>query len=385
MAVSKRVGTDGKTTHWQVTIDTPDAVSGRRKRTVVGTFRGKKEADAAERRAIIERDRGTLLKPDKTTVAELLDKWLEVEVPRTVRPENIENYEITIRKHLKPALGAHPIQKLTVEAVERFYAAMQAAGYSASSVKKCHMRLAAALRMAKRWKLVGENVCDDVRPPKTSYRTADVWNPAEVATFLDAAERDSLQPYWLLAAETGARTSELLGQSWDDLELERGTLTIGSRVVRLLKGTPMVKDDAKTVAGRRTIHLTAGTLDELRQHQTRWKRRKLEAREWINPRALMFCTASGRPINPAHVRRSFNRLVAVAGNKAMTPHGLRKSHITHTIAAGANVKAVAARVGHRDVTTTLQIYTRLVPQMEEELMVIVRALNPPRPGVQTKG
>lgn len=383
MAVYKRVGTDGKTTRWQVTIDTPDLVSGKRKRIVAGTFRTKKEADAAERKAMIDRDRGTLLKADKTTVAELLDKWLDVEVPRTVRPENIENYEIVIRKHITPALGAYPVQKLTVEAVERFYAAMQAAGYSSSMVKKCHMRLASALRMAKRWKLVSENVCDEVRPPKTTYRAPEIWTPGDVAAFLDVADRDGLHPYWLLAVETGARTSELLGLSWDDLDLARGTLAIGSRVVRLLKGTPTVKDDAKTVAGRRTIRLTAGTLDELRRHQTRWKERKLAAREWSNPHALIFCTASGRPINPAHVRRSFNRLVSEAAVKAITPHGIRKSHITHTIAAGANVKAVAARVGHRDVTTTLQTYTRLVPQMEDELMAIVEALNPARPASRT--
>lgn len=69
-----RTGADGKTIHWQVMIDTRDGMSGKRKRIVVGTLRRKKEADAAERQAMIERDRGTLLKADKATVAELFDK-----------------------------------------------------------------------------------------------------------------------------------------------------------------------------------------------------------------------------------------------------------------------------------------------------------------------
>ena len=377
MAIYKRIGEDGRTTHWQVVIELRDG-GGKRRRRVVGTYKTKRAAEAAEREAASSRDSGTLIAPTKTTVGEVLERWLEVELPRTVRPENRQPYEIVVRKHLTPALGDRLVQQLTVEEVERFYAAMQANGYSASTIKKCHMRLASALRMAKRWKLVRENVCDEVKPPRTSYRTPEIWTPADVDAFLDKAVRDSMHPYWMLAVESGARTSELLGLSWGDLDGERGTLTIGSRVVRLLKGTPLVKEDAKTVAGRRTIRLTAGLLDELRRHQTRWKARKLAASEWSNPQDLVFCTASGRPINPAHVRRSFNRLVKQAGVTPITPHGIRKSHITHTIANGGNVKAVAARVGHRDVTTTLQTYTRLVPQMEDELMRIVERMNPRR-------
>ena len=48
------------------------------------------------------------------------------------------------------------------------------------------------------------------------------------------------------------------------------------------------------------------------------------------------------------------------------------------VAAGGNLKAVAARVGHRDVTTTLKTYTQLVPQMEEELLEIAQRVIPGR-------
>ncbi len=67
-----------------------------------------------------------------------------------MKPENVAGYEIVIRKHLKPALGGVLVQKLTVEQVETFYAAMQAAGKSSSLIKKCHMRLASALRLGQR-------------------------------------------------------------------------------------------------------------------------------------------------------------------------------------------------------------------------------------------
>jgi integrase len=139
----------------------------------------------------------------------------------------------------------------------------------------------------------------------------------------------------------------------------------------------MVKDGAKTEAGHRTVLLTGPMVEVLRRHRVAWAERQLRAKAWDNPHDLIFCTASGRPINPAHVRRSFNRLVAQAGVRPITPHGMRKTHITSLVAAGGNIKAIAARVGHRDVTTTLKTYTQLVPQMEQELLELVDKVTRP--------
>lgn len=377
MAIEKRTGKDGKP-QYRVRINVHDPVTGARKWQGVGTFRTKKEADSEERKAIEKRERGTLLVPDKTTVGELLDRWFEVEVPRTVKPENQQEYRVVIDKHLKPALGNILVKKLTVEQVERFYADLQAAGKSSSLIKKCHMRLSSALRLGKRWGLVAELIMDAIRPPKLSYKQPKIWTAGEVDAFLEAAEDDSLYLYWLLAVETGARTSELLGVSWHDVDLERGTVRFGQQVVRLLKGTPFVKVTGKTNAALRTIRLTSGMVEELRVHRTAWLETKIAALEWENPHSLVFCSPRGRPLNPANVRRTFNRLVKQSGVRPVPPHSLRKLHITSTIGAGGNLKAVAARVGHRDLTTTIKTYQQLTAGMEDELMDIVTAIAPRR-------
>lgn len=377
MSVSKRKDKDGKN-RWLVRVESPDPVTGKRRRVTVGTYRTKREAEREEAKAITERDRGTLLLPDRTTVGELLDKWLAVDVPRTVRPENIVNYETIIRKHLKPAFGNVQVRKLTVERVEGLYADLQTAGYSTSLIRNVHLRLSAALRLAKRWNLVAENVCDIAKPPTLSYGQPRFWTPDEVGAFLDIAEDDELYPYWLLAAETGARTSELLGVSWQDVDLERGAIRFGQQVVRLNKGTPFVKQGGKTDAGRRTVRLTTSTVAELRAYRTAWLEKRVAAPEWENPHDLVFCSARGRPLNARNVRRTFDRLVKDSGVTRISPHGLRRTHITSAIAAGANLKAVAARVGHRDLNTTIRTYQQLTGGMEDELLDIVEALMPRR-------
>lgn len=377
MAIIERRDGDGKR-RWQVRISVRDPKTGKRANQTIGTYPTKREAAKAERDAMTERDRGTLLAPDRTTIGELLDKWLAVDVPRTVKPENLVTYEIIVRRHLKPAFGDVIVSKLTVEAVERFYADLQTAGYSSSLIKKCHMRLSSALRLAQRWGLVTVNVCDVARPPKITATQGMAWTPSEVGAFLIEAEGDGMHPYWSMALETGARTSELLGVSWNDVDLDRGTVRFGRQVVRLLHGTPIVKEGGKTSTASRTVRLTPHLVEELRTHRRRWLERKLVAPEWENPHDLVFCTASGRPINARHVRRSFDRLVEASGVTPISPHGMRRTHVTHAIGAGANLKAVAARVGHRDLTTTIRTYQQLTQGMEDELLAVVEAIVPRR-------
>jgi integrase len=359
--------------HWRVRIWVNDSDTGKRKTQIVGTFESKTQAQREGARAVEQRERGTLLQPNDTTLSQLLDVWLAQELPKTVAPENRENYRIIIEKHIKPALGSVLVQKLTVQAVEAFYAQLHAARYSSSLIRKCHLRLSSSLEMARRWGWIQVNPCLAARAPKVTSKAPAVWTPQETSAFLHAARDDGMAPYWQLALETGARTSELLGLCWSDFDTARGTLSLGRQAVRLLKGTPIIKAGGKTEAGQRSIRLTEDSIGKLAARRRSQLEQRLAAEQWEDL-DLIFSTATGRPINPAHVRRSFNRLVRKSGVRPITPHGMRKTHITNLIAAGANVKAVAARVGHSDVTTTLKTYTALTTSMQEELHALVEGL-----------
>lgn len=267
-------------------------------------------------------------------------------------------------------------RKLTVEHVEKLLADMQERELSSSLITKTRMRLSSALTLGVRWGIVATNVAGAARPPKITYKKATIWTPAEVGAFLDSAADDDLWPLWLLMVETGARTSELLGVAWEDVNLDRGTLRIGRQTIRLLKGTPTLRDGGKTAAASRTIGLTAGTVAELRAYRTRWLERKLAAPEW--PSDLLFTTRDGKPLSANNLRKAFDRVVADAGVPAITPHAIRKTAITLALANGASPKAVAAHVGHADSRVTLDIYSSITSDMDSALLDIVTAIIPRR-------
>src|SRR5918993_4882821 len=122
-SLEARPRTSGKP-HWRVRVWVDDPASGKSRLQTVGIFASKTEAQREGAKAVEQRQRGTLLQPTDMTVGELLDLWLEQEMPKTVRPENQENYRIVVNKHLKLGLGSTRVQRLSVQAIEAFYAAL---------------------------------------------------------------------------------------------------------------------------------------------------------------------------------------------------------------------------------------------------------------------
>jgi integrase len=368
VAIVKRDGKSG--VRYQVRVYVTDPLTGKRSQRTVGTFRTRREAEKCERTTIIERDAGTLGKPTRATISELLDQWVMAELPRTVEPENRPAYEVMVEKHLKPRFGGVQVNALTVEMVEAFYADLLSIGKSTSLIKKCHLRLSAALKMAKRYGYVARVVTDEAKVPSVRHKQGEVWTSDEVAHFLGAAEDDSLTPIWRLALESGARTSELLGVKWSDFDPAKGILRFGRQVVRMNRGTPIIRVGGKTASAERVNRLTPELVEVLKLHRKAQTERRLAAVEWID-NDLIFATRTGRPINTRAFRRSFDRITEDAGIQNIGPHGMRRTAITLTIAAGANVKAVSRRVGHSDVATTIGIYQRITADMDDELESIV--------------
>ncbi len=104
----------------------------------------------------------------RMTVGDLLRSWLDNWAQHTVRPTTLEDYEVTVRLHLLPALGALEARKLTTAHVQQHYADKLAAGTSARVIKQCHQRLAQALTYGVTRGLLTHNVARAVLRPRVA-------------------------------------------------------------------------------------------------------------------------------------------------------------------------------------------------------------------------
>lgn len=389
MAIETRKDNTGKP-RYRVRIAATDPVSGKRRNLTIGTFPTKKQAEKAERDALTQQERGTLVDPSKITVADVLNGWLAHKAG-SISPNSHKDYEIAIRRHLAPAFGTVKAQRLTPAAVQAQYATWQAGGMSARMVHRCHIVLSQALAQAVRFGIVTRNVLTDVDKPSITRSKPTVWTPDEARAFLDTAMHrpiftragdtgktrpDELTPLWHFLILEGMRRGEALGLRWQDVNWERGTVAIVQTVVadKNDRGRAVIQSRAKTAAGSRSVRLTADTLAVLRDHRDRQAfARKAAGDRWCD-QDLVICTGTGTPINANNVTRSFKRLVMLAGVPEIRVHDLRHTAATMLLRAGVPAKIVSERLGHATVGITLDTYSHVLPDMQDVAAEAMSAL-----------
>jgi len=136
----------------------------------------------------------------------------------------------------------------------------------------------------------------------------------------------------------------------------------------------VVLSEPKTARGRRSIALDAETVAELREYRKRQLEERMAAGELWQGSDAVFTDELGRPIHPDRFTKLFVRLVESSGIERLTPHGLRHTHATLALQANRNPKVVSERLGHANVSITLDIYSHVTPAMEQDVADTVARL-----------
>ena len=172
---------------------------------------------------------------------------------------------------------------------------------------------------------------------------------------------------------TGMRRGEALGLQWSDIDLEAGRLSIQRSLVPA--AGEVIVSEPKTAKGRRSIALDPGTVDILRRQARRQLDDQVAAGEAYSASdEYVFTDELGGPLDPDRVSKCFNTAV----RKAMLPrirlHDLRHTHATLALQAGVHPKVVQERLGHSTIAITLDIYSHVIPAMQEEAATLIAGL-----------
>jgi len=219
-SITRHIAAD-KSVAWWVRTEERDPVTGKRKRPR-HVFPTKREAEAFLSRLHADIERRIAVDASKMTVKEHLNHWLETCAKPSIRPSTYASYESLIRVRVLPALGAVPLQKLTVLHIQRLYsdllAGTRADGkggpLSNRTVRYVHAVLKMALKQATRWRLVARNVAEDADAPRAIRPRVEAWYHHEARQFLATAQGDTYGAIWAVALHTGLRKGELLGLNW---------------------------------------------------------------------------------------------------------------------------------------------------------------------------
>ena len=275
---------------------------------------------------------------------------------------------------------------------------------SQSTVKRIAAVLSAMLSQAVRWNLVEQNVMQRVQIKKTDVTEEKpmCFTQEEAETFLDVLERpllyDRIMPekdengqiinfndlqitkqinlqiklFFYLAMFTGCRRGELVSLTWPDIDFTNSSIRINKSACRV-KGEIIIKS-TKTKGSIRTIAVPAAVINLAKQ----WKREQTLYRftigsQWIGDDHI-FIRWNGAMMGLDTPYHAFHRIINNynANRKEGTPelpliplHGLRHTSATLLISQGVDIRTVSGRLGHANTSTTLNIYSHALKELDK--------------------
>jgi integrase len=330
------------------------------------TFHGnKKEAQRALNAMLRDQDQGTLIEPTRSSLNSYLDQWLDTAARPRVRPRTLASYQDVLRLYVRPRLGARPLAKLGPLDLQDAYAKLADDGHSARTIRYAHSILNSALKQAVKWKLLQTNPADHVELPRQQRREIQPLDQAQASHFLDTAAGTRHYTLFSLLLSTGLRPGEALGLRWDDFDA--GTAYLSVQRGLAFTGKTWRLDEPKTARGRRRVKLPPSLAAELRAHRLEQHAARLAYAGEYHDHGLMFAAENGAPLDERNiVHRHFKPLLKRAAlPSTLRLYDLRHTHATLLLLAGENPKVVSERLGHASVALTLDVYSHVLPSLQQ--------------------
>ena len=352
--------------NWYAVLSTRDPQTGKRKVRwrSLPNCKGKREAQQECARIITEMQSGGYVAPDKTTVAQFLERWL-AHIKTQVGASSFRRYRQHVRNTIIPALGTLRA-KLRPEQISGMYSralevgAMDGGGLAPRTVAQVHVMLKQALAQACVWRVIASNVADLVRPPKIARGEMKILDTDHTTAMIEAARETPIFIPILLGVLCGLRRGEIAALRWRSVDLDNGQLAV---VASRSQGG--VEKEPKSGKGR-LIALLPILVTELRRHRTQQAEQLLRLGVRLTDDHHIFAKADGTPYWPGELTRSFKRFMEEHQLPLIRLHDLRHSHATHLLAAGVHPKIAQERLGHSSIAITMDIYSHAMPNMQAD-------------------
>lgn len=335
---------------WVAEVFLPD---GKRRRKRSKRQQVVKDWLLAQREAIKD---GLVIENDKITVAQFITRYMEDVGAHALRPRTIEGYWSLIRVHIIPGIGSIKLSQLRADQLQSFYSEKLKSGLSNRTVQFIHSIIHKSLGQALKWGLVIRNVSDLVEKPTVKRKAPVIWSVEDTQKFLKAVEQHRFYPIYVLAVATGMREGEVLGVQFEDIDWKTGTLHV-KHAVQYLIGKGIVLTEPKTDKAKRPIPLPDFAIQVLKRHCDAQNRNQ----------GFIFATSNTTPYSPRNLIRHFQQVVEETGLPHITFHSFsRHYHATYLLSQGVNPKVVQERLGHSQISLTLDTYSHVIPSLQKE-------------------
>ena len=227
------------------------------------------------------------------------------------------------------------------------------------SRKDARDTLRAALTCAVEDEVIPRNPAAVIRLPAPRKHKRRVWTVDEARRFLESSRRDedALYPAYVLILVLGLRKGEVLGLTWDRVDLQAAELYVGEQLQRVTG--QLIRRQVKTESSEAPLPLPELCVTALKlrsERQTADRERAGDA--WVET-GLVFTSRHGTPVEPSNFDRSFDRRIAKAGVPKITRHSTRKTCGSLLAALEVHPRVAMQILRHSKIAITMEIYTEV--------------------------
>lgn len=369
MKITTYTKKDGSTVYRTSVYLGIDSVTGKKVKTTLSA-RTKRELEQKARRKVLyfEKAGSTVHKAVAVrTYKELADLWLD-NYQHTVKPQSHATTRIQVYYHLIPAFGQLKLDKITPQLIQSYINTLPPKYVRYKLINSINRRI---LQYGVILRLLETNPARDVILPKRQKegrKQVKFIAPDDLKQFLAHSEKLSKTSYksfyWFtvfcLLLATGCRIGELAALDWSDIDLEAGTITISKSYSLELD----LIGDTKTKAGTRTISIDTKTVLMLKQYKNRQRLIFLEVGSPA-PTAV-FSTPTNDRLRRDNAQRTIDKYCKVLAIPRFTCHAFRHTHASLLLNAGISYKELQYRLGHANISMTLDVYSHLSQDKEKE-------------------
>ena len=359
----------------------------------------------------LARARGELRPPRKTakvakaflTVSELMDEYVQLYGLNHWGDSYLSYSRHRIEHYIKPFLGEYLVHEVTTHDLDLFYDQLletpaiiprgqkdTGKRVSPDVIKKVHDLLRSAFNQAVAWNYISSNPAEKATLPRCKPQKRNVWTANEAKLALDICTDAVLKLAMLLAIGCSMRVGEILGLTWDCVDVSPESISNGSASVFVNKEikrcdkrslddlkrrghsdviltfpewkqtgstTSLVLKTPKTESSVRRIFLPQTVTDALLSTREEQNSQKRFLGDGYRDFHLVIAHESGRPYEERQISEKLRRFIKTEGLPPVVFHSLR--HCSTSIkleVSNGNIKAVQGDTGHAQARMVTDVY-----------------------------